>query len=396
MSSLSDPLVQNAIAQVYEKLTTIPISAVLKHRRERRGGASYVPSLISVPEDARVGEIMLLLKNEGILALPVYRNIEGQDVGRQYTGIVSIYDILAFTVFQRLFDSAEGSSADVEKLKGVVEAMLEDQEQYFGTPIKELVGKSYESQESWSLNSSMPLSNLLQLFTSGLYHRALIIDDEALRAETGGQDDGPAPTCPPEGSFTTMLTQSDLLNFLADCKDIPAEAMTRILSVPSSEVDSLAARRNQEGSSSAANNQTALKKSRVVTVPDSSNALQAFRDMYVNRVSAVAVIDKEGGLAANLSASDLRGLSSSNLACLFDNVYTFLEIDTHRRADQVKADQLKFVEPDAPMHKAAAMMRDSRIHRVWIADDGDKPVGVVTLSDFLSVFAPHGKIAKEE
>lgn len=80
------------------------------------------------------------------------------------------------------------------------------------------------------------------------------------------------------------------------------------------------------------------------------------RVMYLNRVSAVAVVDQEGAVAANLSASDLRGISVSNLDQLLDNVYTFLEVDTRRRADQVKADQLKSVEPDTLVEAAVAIV----------------------------------------
>ncbi|KAJ3163029.1 hypothetical protein HDU86_002198 [Geranomyces michiganensis] len=389
-SAFLDPSVQHAVADVYDRLSKLPISAVLAHRRQLRGETHKLAPLIAVPEDATIGEIMLLLRNEGILALPVYREMdEGAGVGRQYTGIISIYDILAYTVFQKLFDSS--GDQDAVKLRGAVDSMMEEQDQYFGTPVRELIGKSFESKESWSLHSSTPLSSLLQLFTTGSFHRALILDDEALRAETDGSD-GPGPTAPPEGSFTTMVTQSDMLHFLADFNDLPRESLSRIINLPCKDLDALAAQRSQR----AGNSTGAPQKPRVVTVPDSVTALQAFREMYTNRVSAVAVIDKEGGLAANLSASDLRGLSSSNLGCLFDNVYTFLEIDTRRRSDQIKADQLKFVTPDTPLVTATDMMRESRIHRVWIADDGDKPVGVVTLSDVLSVFVPDEWVASEQ
>ncbi|KAI8820701.1 uncharacterized protein EV422DRAFT_529803 [Fimicolochytrium jonesii] len=395
--SYSDPAHQNAVQEIYRKLGTIPIAAILKHREATRGSSP----LIAVPETATVAEVMLLLRNEGILAVPVYRVTEGQSGGRQYTGIISIHDILAYTVFQKLFDRLEpGSGAFVGdkagELRDWIDSLMEDQEQYFGTPIGELVGLSRESQESWSLNASMPVSNLLQLLTAGAYHRALIVDDEGVLIERSEETENL-----PEGSFTTMITQTDVLAFLEDCVDLSQDARQRIEQLPVKEINELVTRRlehQQEQAQSKATSTAERRtgKSRVVTVLDTATALQAFRDLYIGGVSAVAVVDKEGGLAANLSASDLRGLSSSNLEGLLDPVFTFLEIDTRRRSDQVKADQLKFVEPDAPLSKAIAIIRDAHIHRVWIADEGDKPVGVVTVSDILSVFVPDGLMAIEQ
>lgn len=41
-------------------------------------------------------------------------------------------------------------------------------------------------------------------------------------------------------------------------------------------------------------------------------------------------------------------------------------------------------------------MLESHIHRVWIVEEGDKPVGVVTLSDVLNIFVPNGMMAVEK
>ncbi|KAJ3013668.1 hypothetical protein HKX48_005622 [Thoreauomyces humboldtii] len=296
--SFAGPAFQNAVVGIYERLSNLPISALLAHRRERRTEGA-VGSLIAVPEDAKVSEVMGLLRNEGILAVPTYRALE--DVGsREYTGIVSIYDILAFTVFRKAFD--EELPKDEEKLKAIVESLLDDQEAYFGTPVKaelssysdhvfsltslqnpsikvkDIVGASREGKESWSLNSSMPLSSLLQLFTAGAYHRALVIDDEALRAETAGPNDGPGATAPPEGVFTTLVTQSDLLFFVADSNLVSKTDLEVISGLPARELDALSSRRAfhdpglDDMAAAAAN-----EGSRVVTVPDTATAFQAFR-----------------------------------------------------------------------------------------------------------------------
>ncbi|TPX66479.1 hypothetical protein SpCBS45565_g04455 [Spizellomyces sp. 'palustris'] len=391
-----DPGVQSAITEGYNALHKVPISTLLRHRRYRKGTSG----LISVPEDTTLGEVMSLLRTEGILAVPVYKEVEGDTFGKEYTGIVSIYDILAFTVFQKIFDQMDPGSSelvgdDADTLKDFIDSIVEGQQIYFNTPVSELVGLSRESQESWTLNSSSPISSLLQMLTTAAYHRVLVIDEDALAASAMGDDDGPGPTAPPAGSSITMVTQTDLLYFLMEHTDIAPKLMATILNLPAQTVDELAARRAKEGD---ANQVSGNRKhiSRVVTVPDSVTALEAFRVMYTHGVTAVPVIDKDGGLAANLSASDLRGISTTNLECLLDNVYTFLEVDTRRRADQVKADQLKFVEPEATLQQVVNLMLGSHVHRVWIAGEGDKPIGVVTFSDVLSTLVPDGMMAVEQ
>ena len=47
--------------------------------------------------------------------------------------------------------------------------------------------------------------------------------------------------------------------------------------------------------------------------------------------------------------------------------------------------ELVFVAPDAPIAEVAALMRDQRVHRVLVLDEGEL-IGVVTSFDLLRVF----------
>jgi hypothetical protein len=44
----------------------------------------------------------MTLHEHAILSVPVYKT--ALDGGKEFTGLISSYDILAWTVFQRLFD----------------------------------------------------------------------------------------------------------------------------------------------------------------------------------------------------------------------------------------------------------------------------------------------------
>lgn len=54
-----------------------------------------------------------------------------------------------------------------------------------------------------------------------------------------------------------------------------------------------------------------------------------------------------------------------------------------------------FPHSASPIHSIGTvieMMLTSRIHRVWIVDGEDKPIGVVTMSDILSALVPPSPI----
>ena len=79
-------------------LYSLSIGSVIAFRRYESG----IHPLISVHEDTSLGMVLMTLREERILSVPVYKNLEGG--GKEFTGIVSSFDILSFTVFQQIFD----------------------------------------------------------------------------------------------------------------------------------------------------------------------------------------------------------------------------------------------------------------------------------------------------
>ncbi|KAJ1544062.1 Ubiquitin-conjugating enzyme E2 G2 [Nowakowskiella sp. JEL0078] len=129
----------------------------------------------------------------------------------------------------------------------------------------------------------------------------------------------------------------------------------------------------------------AVTERRVVQVSESESAISALRVLYANQVTAVAIVDKFGRLIANLSASDLRGMTKTTLESLTSNVFEYLELYSKRNPDQIKPDQLRVVGPDDKLFDALNMIENSNIHRVWILVN-DKPTGVITLTDILDMY----------
>lgn len=79
-------------------LSSLKIGSVIAHRRYSSG----IQPLISVHEDTTLAVVLMTLREEKILAVPIYKSLENG--GKEFTGIISSFDILSFIVFQQEFD----------------------------------------------------------------------------------------------------------------------------------------------------------------------------------------------------------------------------------------------------------------------------------------------------
>ncbi|KAJ3299626.1 hypothetical protein HK104_008219 [Borealophlyctis nickersoniae] len=350
-SSLIDA--ESLARTVYTSFQHVPISAVLSHRDARSPGAR---ELVSVDENTSLGDVLRTLSNYNVLAVPV----TGSE--KQFVGIVSVWDIVAWTVFEKVFDDLE-SSIEGEGFMEQYSATAEKRMAHFDTKVGDLVRKSAPNTSVHTLNARDPLSTLLSVLTATHHHRVLIATDG-----NGGQ--------------ITLTTLTDVARFLVDRlksgTGIPEEKV--IWSTIAGAVDRHIGERGH-------------RERKVVTVPDTATALEGFRVLHANDVTAVAVVDADGRIAANLSASDMRGMTDTSLESLTEPVYNFLETGTKRKPDQLKSDQLRVVEPTTPLITAVEKARsphmlEAHIHRVWITGETDEAIGVVTVTDALSMFVP--------
>ncbi|KAJ3207993.1 hypothetical protein HDU67_007092 [Dinochytrium kinnereticum] len=187
--------------------------------------------------------VLSVMKRFGIVGVPVFR--DGGE-GKEYMGMVSIHDILAYTVFQKLFDKIE-----LEKTTHVYSRWLDiDQEtkSFFQTPISNLLGTTLESNLTcrhskstkpglltWKLKESDSLESLMKRLT--LFHRVLVVGEEEVKVEEVGgetlreaQGEGES-TGIVRGQRITMVTQVSVFGewpFLGCRKEIKREDLGRI------------------------------------------------------------------------------------------------------------------------------------------------------------------------
>jgi len=108
---------------------------------------------------------------------------------------------------------------------------------------------------------------------------------------------------------------------------------------------------------------------------------EAERLMRERKVSGLPVVDEHGGLVGVISRTDVLEDGGVPMAVLLRRKPSGL------RVGELMSSPAVTVELTARLVEAARLMRDNRIHRVVVVDEHGRPVGVLSASDFVSLYA---------
>jgi len=108
--------------------------------------------------------------------------------------------------------------------------------------------------------------------------------------------------------------------------------------------------------------------------------------MAVEKIPSVVILDsEEGSLLGELSASDLRGISSERISDVNLPVLEFLLKQNSGKPVAIVA----ALSMNETLEKALQLVTKHRFHRVWIIGEGDlRPIGILTLTDIFKSFIP--------
>jgi len=198
-------------------------------------------------------------------------------------------------------------------------------------PIGEIHGIFHdETRRIWNFETDMTLGEILEPFSKGV-HRAVVHI---------------------QGDDFKIITQSDVVRLAYEKRDQFSEF--------SKTLEELNLGGNPEDLYSLKSNETAL---------------MGFRKMDMEYYFAVPIVDPDTGvLVGTLSASDIRSVSPNNI---------------HKVKLPVKEFLGSFKEPvvakkSETVETVVKKMIDNQVHRVWLVNDENKPVGVVSLTDIIS------------
>jgi CBS domain-containing protein len=99
------------------------------------------------------------------------------------------------------------------------------------------------------------------------------------------------------------------------------------------------------------------------------------------RISGLPVVDSGGRLAGVISKTDLIGDGSVALSALLRGNRSGLKVGELMTAPPIT------VRLDTTLVDAARVMADAHIHRLVAVDEQERPIGVLSASDFVALIA---------
>mmetsp|Transcript_51678 Transcript_51678/g.129680 ORF Transcript_51678/g.129680 Transcript_51678/m.129680 type:complete len:368 (-) Transcript_51678:46-1149(-) len=298
-------------------------------------------SLVQVQSTDQFTSALRTLFDANILAAPVYDAAKAE-----YVGMVDRLDLLLYSVmvfgernmyakdFQRLVQSS-GAAENGDDHAASSDTAL-DSSDFTMSQLKD-----FSLRDKWfPLSHKAPLQMLVNLFSTYVHlHRVPLIDRET-------------------DQVCGLVSQFRLLSFL--------HAKRELL--------------NPDGLSQPIG-EWALKK--VICVDHKEATVKAYSTLLAKDVSGVAVTDDDGRLVGCLSASDLRGSAPGRLFQEFHlPVRKFLENSQMARCGKITT-ELETCRLGEPLGTVLERLVDAHVHRMFVVDDEHKPIGVISLSDFI-------------
>lgn len=118
-----------------------------------------------------------------------------------------------------------------------------------------------------------------------------------------------------------------------------------------------------------------------IVVPADAPIEEAARLVHAFSVSGLPVVDESGSLVGVISQTDLLAIHDSAIGRLIR------AHDSGLRVGQLMSAPALTIPMAGSLRDAARSMRDNHVHRLVALDDTGRPVGVISASDFVALFA---------
>jgi CBS domain-containing protein len=116
-----------------------------------------------------------------------------------------------------------------------------------------------------------------------------------------------------------------------------------------------------------------------IMMGDDTTLSDILRTLMIHKFSAVALVDESMKLKANFSASDLRGVTRRIFSKFFQSGYDFL-----KENGKGVVPKIPIVEsPEITLKDCIRRLAEQKVHRMWLEDKHNHPIGVVSLTDIM-------------
>jgi len=290
--------------------------------------------LITFNEEETVASALQKLADNHILSAPVVQSQTGEK-----TDVVGFADVLDFLAFlaqistRIITDPVFGESRHLKFDDWRI--LLKRKKDFTLGQVREVIDLSRRNPFK-QLKDDATLRDAIDLFKNRIHRIAVF----------GG------------GDLLGVLSQTDVLNYVANNRD----------KFPNLRLDEPLQQR--------------VNFNQVATINSQESAIDAFLKIHESVVSAIAIVNDQKEMIGVLSAADVEFAIESDFIALLKPVREFVE---EIRAKQNKSsDYMVACEPNAKFNEALSLLNKEKVHRLFVLDEMKRPIGVVTLTDFLN------------
>jgi CBS domain-containing protein len=308
--------------------------------------------LFDVAASTRIIDVLMLLKEQKLLSVPVFSTpgswtgAGGAELivgGKQYIGIVSVLDLVAF-IFRNSASSSEPPATQEASVHNAITR-----------PVSAAIGCTEESLSLWVEPAGRGVLAAMEQFSKGV-HRSLVVSPSTLAVSSSSGF--------PLGEVK-LLTQTDVVKFLLEMRSNSA-SLERLFNATLCELPRADSKKN------------------LVSVAGTDSLSRALDIMILARVHGVPVVDDAGHLETILSISDLRGVLAAQLPSIrLIPVRDFLRQKEPRLGLHEPLPKPLTCTSDNRLGEVAQAMIRHRFHRIWIINSDGQPTDVVTLTDVI-------------
>jgi len=259
------------------------------------------------------------VKVDNVLNIMAEKNIISIPVykegGKKFLGMFDVQDLVAVSL------------AMIDKEKEQKEKVDKGHSEFYNLTAGKVINFS-KSDVLFPMDGSLSLYHLIEEFTRGI-HRIPVTDENS--------------------AIINIVSQSSVVKFVASHS---AHIGHRTL-------DSLS-----------------LSHKKLYLLKSSQAAIEGYKILNEKQVEAIPIVDDDGKIVGNLSASDLRGLSHDLFTKIHLPVMEFIS----------KQKEVAICKANWTLKSVVEKMAETSVHRLWIVDDKNKPVGVVSLTDCMKGF----------
>lgn len=295
--------------------------------------------IVTVDKNASLPDVLQLLTKHDIRSVPVVDKEKNR-----LLGLVDMIDIITFVV--RFAEECHGLPAAQRNFE-----WFSEQLQKSGQTISQIA----ELLQSTGLSGDK--SKLIPVM-----HGTTIYDIMQIMVTNGVQR---VPVLDPQtNNLENFITQSSLIQYFAKHSAKLGKYGEYTLS------------------------ELGFKPKHVFSVKESALAIDAFKMMSEHKITGIPIVDNDGTIITNISSRDLRNVLTD------PSFFEKLQLPAERFVSDLKSKTFlhnaetmypkicckfsnKFVEV---LHKLAA----TKIHRIYVVENTEKPIGVISLDDIVS------------